>query len=218
MSVATFTKSGTKATVAAKLEKTVFNVEVDNHELLKLAYLSYLADKRNSHATAKTRGEVRGGGRKPWRQKGTGNARVGSSRNPIWRGGGITFGPTGSENHTLKLSLKSKRLALRQALSLAVKENKVSVIEGLSSKDGKTKAVVQLLDKIGATGNVLVVVQDKDDMLARAISNLPNVALVSAAYLSVYSVLNADTVVMSTEALASVNARLKAEVKKEAKV
>src|SRR5690554_5322771 len=98
MSVATYTKSGTKATTPAKLDKSVFGVETNNHELLKLAYTAYLANGRDNLAVTKTRTQVNGGGRKPWRQKGTGRARTGSSRNPIWRGGGIVFGPTGEEN------------------------------------------------------------------------------------------------------------------------
>src|ERR1019366_10319418 len=115
MAVATYTKSGTKATTAAKLDKDVFGVEVKNHQLLKSAYEAYLANGRPNLAVTKTRGLVRGGGKKPWRQKGTGRARFGSSRNPIWRGGGIAFGPTGNENYTHKLPLNAKRLAIRQA-------------------------------------------------------------------------------------------------------
>jgi large subunit ribosomal protein L4 len=92
MAVSTYTKAGAKATTAAKLDKAVFAVEVTNHELLKQAYVAYLSNAREASAVTKTRGLVRGGGRKPWKQKGTGRARFGSSRNPIWRGGGITFG------------------------------------------------------------------------------------------------------------------------------
>ena len=109
------------------LPKSVFAVEVRNHELLKLAYDAYLANNRLASATTKQRGEVRGGGKKPWRQKGTGRARFGSIRNPIWRGGGIVFGPRGNENYTKKISKTSKRVALRQALT--VKADKVLVAE-----------------------------------------------------------------------------------------
>ena len=99
MSVPTFTKSGAKATTPAKLDKGVFAVMPENHELLKLAYSAYLANGRDNLAVTKTRGLVSGGGKKPWKQKGTGRARFGSSRNPIWRGGGIAFGQTGEENY-----------------------------------------------------------------------------------------------------------------------
>src|SRR5215510_6528191 len=111
------------------LNKDIFELTVENHELLKLAYDAYLANSRSAHAKTLKRGEVRGGGKKPWRQKGTGRARFGSSRNPIWRGGGIVFGPTGEENFTKKMTLKAKRTALRQALTMASDDNKVKVID-----------------------------------------------------------------------------------------
>src|SRR5690606_7639392 len=105
--VATFTKTGSKATASAKLDKNIFEVPVENHELIKQAYVAYLANGRENLAVTKTRGLVSGGGRKPWRQKGTGRARFGSSRVPIWRGGGVTFGPTGEENYSKKMPLKA---------------------------------------------------------------------------------------------------------------
>src|SRR5579885_2385393 len=145
MSVATFTKSGAKATTPAKLDKQVFGEKVDNHELLKRAYVAYLANGRSNAAKTKKRGEVRGGGKKPWRQKGTGRARFGSTRNPIWRGGGITFGPTGDENYSVKVPTAAKRKALRQALSLAADENRIIVIEAFENKDGKVKKTADLL-------------------------------------------------------------------------
>src|SRR6267154_2460943 len=114
MPVATYTKTGTKATTPAKLDKAIFGVEVKNHQLLKDAYLSYLANGRDNHAVVKKRGQVSGGGRKPWQQKGTGNARFGSSRNPIWRGGGVAFGPSGSENYSRKFNVAARRTAVRQ--------------------------------------------------------------------------------------------------------
>src|SRR6185369_7414813 len=153
MSVPTFTKSGAKATTPAKLDKAVFAVMPENHELLKLAYSAYLANGRDNLAVTKTRGLVSGGGKKPWKQKGTGRARFGSSRNPIWRGGGIAFGPTGNENYTIKVNVNAKRLALRQALSLAASEGRIRVIETFDCKDGKVAPVAKLLGKIEATGS-----------------------------------------------------------------
>src|ERR1700722_6944828 len=125
MAVATYTKAGTKAATAAKLDKTVFGVAPTNHELLKAAYVTYLANGPEKRGVVKTRGLVRGGGRKPWKQKGTGRARFGSSRVPIWRGGGINFGPTGQENYSKSMNIKAKRLAIRQALSLAADAGKL---------------------------------------------------------------------------------------------
>lgn len=200
MAVATFTKSGNKATATASLDKKVFGIKTTDHQLLKDAYLSYLADARSSGAKTKKRGEVRGGGRKPWRQKGTGNARFGSSRNPIWRGGGVAFGPTGNENHSLKLNTKAKRQALRQALSMAADEDKIVVIESLET-NGKTKDVVKLLAKIDARGSILAVVETKDEKLLRSTRNIPGFTLSQANYLNVYDVLNADKVVVSNGSL-----------------
>lgn len=204
MAVSTYTKSGVKATVAAKLNKDVFGVEVKNHELLKQAYVGYLANGREASATTKTRGLVSGGGRKPWKQKGTGRARFGSSRNPIWRGGGIVFGPSGNENYTKKLPTQTKRLAIRQALSLASVAGKIIILEAFEVKDGKTAAAVKLLDKVGASKNTLIVVESKNDDVMRATNNLAKVKVVQSRYVSVYDVLNADHIVMTSKSLAEV--------------
>jgi len=205
MAVATYTKAGNKATAPAKLDKSVFGVEIKNHQLLKEAYLAYMANGRTNDAVAKRRGEVRGGGRKPWRQKGTGNARFGSSRNPIWRGGGIVFGPTGLENYSRKLSLSAKRQALRQALSLAAKENRLKVVEAIDFKEGKVKPTAALLKKLETAGSVVLVVGQKDDMAVRATRNLTDTQLVQAKYLNVYDIMNADHIVITNDALAIVH-------------
>lgn len=198
---ATYTKSGTKATTAAKLSKDVFEVVPENHELLKQAYVAHQSNGRENFAVVKTRGLVRGGGRKPWRQKGTGRARFGSSRNPIWRGGGIVFGPTGEENYTKHLNVKAKRLAIRQALSLSAANKKLVVIEDITSKDGKTSELAGLLKKLGANRRTLIAVDHKTAELQRASNNLQNVKLVQAQYLNVYDILNADHLVMTKAAL-----------------
>lgn len=212
MAVATYTKAGTKAASAAKLDAAVFAVDTSNHELLKNAYTAYLANSRENHAVTKTRGLVRGGGKKPWKQKGTGRARFGSSRVPIWRGGGITFGPTGQENYSKSLNTKAKRLAIRQALSLANASNKVSVIESLTSKEGKTSELVSILKKIDASRNVLLIVDHKTPELDRAARNIQGTKIVSAHYVNVYDVLNADKVVFTIDALAKTTEWLSASV------
>ena len=214
MAVATYTKAGAKATTAAKLDKAVFGVEIQNHELLKAAYVAYLANGRGANATTLKRGEVSGGGRKPWKQKGTGRARFGSSRNPIWRGGGIVFGPSGTENYSHKLPVASKRQALRQALTLASEAGKVVVIEDLKLA-GKTAEAVKLFTKLGVDKTALVVVESKTPELSRATNNLQDIKVVSAAYVNVFDVMNADKVVFTTAALNSLTDRLTAA--KEAK-
>jgi large subunit ribosomal protein L4 len=203
---ATFTKAGAKATTAAKLDKAVFDVVPKNHELLKQAYDAYLANGRGNLAITKTRGLVSGGGKKPWKQKGTGRARFGSSRNPIWRGGGIAFGPTGVENYTKSMNVKAKRLAIRQALSVSAEAKKVIVIEDV--KAAKTAELAKLLTKVGTTRRTLLVVADKTAELVRVSNNLQDVKLVNATYLNVYDVLNADHVVFTNEALKATTAWL----------
>lgn len=205
MATPTYTKAGAKATTAAKLDSTIFGVAVTNHELLKLAYSTYLTNARDNLAQTKTRGLVSGGGKKPWKQKGTGRARFGSSRNPIWRGGGIAFGPTGNENYTKQLNVKAKRLAIRQALSLKAATGNVVVVESLPVKSGKTAELAKFLDKIGAKRSILLAVEQKTTELDKASSNLANVIVSHAHYLNVYNLLNADTIVLTKEALAVVN-------------
>jgi large subunit ribosomal protein L4 len=190
---------------STKLDKAVFGVEVPNHELLKVAYESYLAEKRQVGAKTLKRGEVRGGGRKPWRQKGLGRARFGSSRNPIWRGGGVVFGPSGNENYTRKIAKNAKRVAVKQALTLANQAKKVSVVEMNSKKywTGKTKDVVRALKdwKIESKRRILLVMANYDDEHMRGVNNLPNVKLITAKYLTVFDILNADAVVFEVNAL-----------------
>lgn len=201
MSVATYTKAGAKAATTAKLPKEVFAVEVTNHELLKQAYVTYLANGRTNNAKVKTRGDVSGGGKKPWKQKGTGRARFGSTRNPIWRKGGVAFGPTGEENYSKRLSVTSKRTAIKQALSLKASANALCVIEDFDVKSGKVADTVKLLSKLNASGNVLVVVDSISTELRRATNNLQKVLVVKADRLNVYDLLNADMIVVSEKSV-----------------
>jgi large subunit ribosomal protein L4 len=172
-----------------------------------------MANGRENLAVTKTRGLVRGGGKKPWKQKGTGRARFGSSRNPIWRGGGIVFGPTGEENYSKQLNTKAKRTALRQALSLAAKADKIAVIEDITPKEGKTAELNKVLTKVEATRRVLLVVETKSTELLRASRNLQDVQVVSAKYLTVFDILNADRIVFTNSALQTTTAWLSKEAK-----
>jgi large subunit ribosomal protein L4 len=182
-------------------------------KLLKLAYDSQLAARREASAVTKRRGEVRGGGKKPWKQKGTGRARFGSSRNPIWRGGGIVFGPLGVENYTKTISTSSKRVALRQALSLASKAKKITITDVKTT--GKTREIADFLkkNKLEETRRVLMVVDDKTPELTRATKNVPSVMLVRATYLSVVHILDADMIVMTPAAVKAVETWLAKETK-----
>lgn len=192
----------------ATLPKSVFAVEVPNHQLLKLAYDAFLANGRQASATTLQRGEVRGGGKKPWKQKGTGRARFGSTRNPIWRGGGVVFGPRGNENYKLKLSKTSKLVAVRQALTLADQAKKITVSDIKTT--GKTAEIAKFFveQKFHKDAKVLLVVDEKTPELMRATNNLENALLVRAQYLNVYYILNADQIVMTPGAVKAVEAWL----------
>ena len=184
----------------AKLNKDIFGLSVDNHELVKLAYDAYLANSRSSHAKTLKRGEVRGGGKKPWKQKGTGRARFGSTRNPIWRHGGVAFGRTGEENFTKKISKSAKLQAVRQALSMANADKLVSTIADFAPKDGKTKNAIKDLN-IEAGKNYLVVVPEKTSEILRATNNIANLKVVRPTYLNVFDILNADQIIIVEKAM-----------------
>ena len=186
----------------ADLNKDIFGLTVENHELVKLAYDAYLANSRSSHAKTLKRGEVRGGGKKPWKQKGTGRARFGSARNPIWRHGGVAFGRTGNENFTKRLTKASKQLAVRQALSMKNAEKAVFVLDKAVKLTGKTKDAVKVLKDMKLEDkNVLAVAAEKTPEVLRSTNNLPNVKLVRATYLNVFDIMNADAIVFSEGAL-----------------
>ena len=185
------------------LPKSVFAVEVANHELLKQAYHTYLANGRGNYAKTLTRGLVSGGGKKPWKQKGTGRARFGSSRNPIWRKGGIVFGPTGNENYSKSMPIAAKRVALRQALTLASTAGRIIVIDDIKAT-GKTADMAVYLTGLKATGTVVIAVDTKTPELVRATNNLANVTLTQATYLNVFTILNADSLIMTKAAVTAV--------------
>ena len=187
----------------ADLNPDIFGLEVTNHELIKVAYDSYLANSRSSHAKTLKRSEVRGGGRKPWKQKGTGRARFGSTRNPIWRHGGVAGGRSGEENFTKNLARGAKKVAVMQALSLKNKDKAIVVLDGTEKLTGKTKDAVAILKKYDLEGkNVLAVAHAKSVEALRSTNNLPNVKLVRGTYLNVFDIMNADAIVFSKAALA----------------
>ncbi|MBQ3348476.1 50S ribosomal protein L4 [Candidatus Saccharibacteria bacterium] len=199
----------------ATLNKDIFGLSVENHELVKLAYDAYLANSRSSHAKTLKRGEVRGGGKKPWKQKGTGRARFGSTRNPIWRHGGVAFGRTGEENFTKKISKSAKRLAIRQALSMKNADKAVMTIPDFTIKDGKTKETIKILadNKVDTLANILFVVPEKDALTLRATNNIANLKAVKPNYLNVFDVMNADKIVIVEKAMPMIESWLMGEEK-----
>lgn len=197
----------------ATLHQDIFNLKVKNHELIKLAYDTYLANSRSSHAKTLRRGEVSGGGKKPWKQKGTGRARFGSTRNPIWRHGGVAFGRTGLENFTKKISKTAKHLAIKQALSLKHNAKAIITTETLQFT-GKTKDIISILKDLKLTHeNILMVVAEKTPEAVRGTNNIANLKLVRATYLNVFDIMNADVIVFDQASLRTIEKWLLGEEK-----
>ncbi len=170
--------------------------------VLHQAVVAYLANARQSNAHTKLRGEVSGGGKKPWKQKGTGRARAGSSRSPLWRSGGITFGPRSDANFGKRLPVKMKRLALSMALSVKVADHKLIVVDNLSISEPKTKQALGLIATIAPEAtSVLLVVPAYDPALLQATRNLQAAALTTVNDLNAYDVLNFDVIVMAEAAV-----------------
>ena len=199
--VATYNQSGVKVG-EIQLNDAVFGVEV-NEAVMHQAVVRQLSNERlGTHAT-KTRGMVRGGGRKPWRQKGTGRARQGSIRSPQWRGGGVVFGPT-PRSYSYKLPKKVRRLAMKSVLSDKVAENNLVAVEGLSFDAPKTKEFKQVLANLSIDTKVLVVLENGNDFAALSARNLPNVSVVTSDNVSVLDVVSANKVLATQTALTQI--------------
>ena len=181
------------------LDSEVFGIE-PNRDVMHQVVVAYLAGMRAGTAKAKTRAEVRGGGRKPWRQKGLGRARHGSIRSPIWVGGGVAHGPR-PRSYAQRTPKKMKALALRSALSARASEGAVKIVDGFDWELPKTKRAAALLEAIGVQRKALVVLDRSEATAARSFRNLPPVVLGRAGYLNTYDVLWSDTVVFSGRAL-----------------
>ena len=183
------------------LNDSIFGVEINEH-LVHLAVVSQLANNRQGTQSAKTRSEVRGGGRKPWRQKGTGHARQGSIRAPQWTGGGVVFAPKPRE-YSKKLNKKERRLALKSALTSRVNENKFIVVDEFKFDEVKTKNVANMLNNLNVK-KALVIMGDKNDNLILSARNIPGVKTALTSTINVYDILKYDTVVVSKEAVVNI--------------
>ena len=184
-----------------ELNDSIFGVEINEH-LVHMAVLQQLATKRQGTQKAKTRSEVRGGGRKPWRQKGTGHARQGSTRSPQWTGGGVVFAPT-PRDYSFKLNKKEKRAALKSALTSRVVENKFVVVDELKLDEIKTKKFVEVLKNLNVE-KALVVLNDMDEKVIASAANIPTVKTTQTKELNLLDVLNYDTVVVTKAAVATI--------------
>ncbi len=184
-----------------ELNDAVFGVEVNEH-LMHLAVVSQLANKRQGTQSAKTRAEVSGGGRKPWRQKGTGHARQGSTRAPQWTGGGVVFAPK-PRDYSVKMNKKEKAAAIKSALSSKVAEEKFIVVDGLAFSEIKTKKMAAVLDNL-KVNKALVVLDKKDENVILSARNIPEVRTTLSGSVNVYDVLKYDNVVITKEAVAQI--------------
>ena len=184
-----------------ELNDAVFGVEVNEH-LVHMAVVQQLANNRQGTQKAKTRSEVSGGGRKPWRQKGTGHARQGSTRSPQWTGGGVVFAPT-PRDYSFKLNKKEKRAALKSALTSRVVENKFVVVDELKLDEIKTKKFVEVLKNLNVE-KALVVLNDMDEKVIASAANIPTVKTTQTNELNVFDVLKYDTVVVTKAAVATI--------------
>ncbi|WP_178040986.1 50S ribosomal protein L4 [Frisingicoccus sp.] len=183
-----------------ELSDAVFGVEINEH-LLHMAVVNHLAAKRQGTQSAKTRSEVSGGGKKPWRQKGTGHARQGSTRAPQWTGGGVVFAPK-PRDYSFKLNKKERRAALKSALSSRVAENKIIVLDAFNMDEIKTKKFKAVMDALKVS-KALVVVDDNNNVVLSA-RNIPDVKTASTSTINVYDILKYDTLVVTQDAVATI--------------
>jgi large subunit ribosomal protein L4 len=190
-----------KAVGSIELNDDIFGVEINEH-LVHLAVVQQLANKRQGTQSAKTRAEVSGGGRKPWRQKGTGHARQGSTRSPQWKGGGVVFAPKPRE-YSFKLNRKEKRLALKSALTSRVAAEKIYVLDELNLDEVKTKKMAAVLESL-KVNKALVVLGDKNDNVILSARNIPSIRTALPNTISVYDILKYDTLVLTKDAVAKI--------------
>lgn len=183
------------------LNDAVFGVKINEH-LVHMAVVQQLANNRQGTQKAKTRSEVSGGGRKPWRQKGTGHARQGSTRSPQWTGGGVVFAPT-PRDYSFKMNKKEKRAALKSALSNKVQEGKVIVLDELKLAEIKTRLMVNVMNNLKVEKG-LVVIADNDTNIVMSARNIPAINMTQVNTINVYDVMNAKTLVLTRDAVAKI--------------
>ena len=184
-----------------ELNDNVFGVEINEH-LVHLAVVSQLANSRQGTQSAKTRSEVSGGGRKPWRQKGTGHARQGSTRSPQWTGGGVVFAPK-PRDYSMKMNKRAKQIAMKSALTSKVQDSKLIVVDEFNLDEIKTSKFAQILDNLKAP-KALVVTKDKDEKVILSARNIPTVKTAMTNSINVYDILKYDALVLTKDAVAAI--------------
>lgn len=184
-----------------ELNDAIFGIDVNEH-LVHMAVVNQLANKRQGTQSAKTRSEVSGGGRKPWRQKGTGHARQGSTRSPQWTGGGVVFAPK-PRDYSFKLNKKEKRKALKSVLTSRVSEGKFIVLDALKFDEIKTKKMQTVLNNL-KVDKALIVMGEKDDVVIKSANNIPTVKTALTNTINVYDILKYDTMIVTKDAVAKI--------------
>lgn len=199
--VAVYNVSGEQVS-EIELKDSIFGIEVNEHVLYEVVK-NQLANKRQGTQSAKTRAEVRGGGRKPWRQKGTGRARHGSIRSPLWVGGGVVFAPK-PRDYRYTLPRKVRRLAMKSALTSKVNSNELIVLDELNLETPKTKEMVSILKNLKVEKKALIVIADKNEAVIRSAKNIPGVETASVNTLNVYDILKYDKFIITKDAVQKV--------------
>ena len=182
-----------------ELSDSVFNVEPNQQVLYEVVKAQRAAMRQGTHKT-KGRSEVRGGGRKPWKQKGTGRARSGSTRSPIWVGGGTVFGPT-PRDYSLKVNRKVRRLALKSVLTLKVRDEAFKVLDALSLESIKTKGMVEVLNNLNLSGKIMIILPEGNENIIKSARNIPGVVVTTVSHASVYEIMNYKNVLTTVDAV-----------------
>ena len=182
-----------------ELLESVFGIEPNQQALYDVVKAQRAAMRQGTHKT-KTRTEVRGGGRKPWKQKGTGRARSGSTRSPLWTGGGVVFGPS-PRDYSVKVNRKVRRLALKSVLSQKLSDEKLKVLDKLELAEIKTKGMTEVLNSLEVSGKVAFICKDANENAAMSARNIPGVTVTTASHVSVYELMNFKTVVVTADAV-----------------
>lgn len=206
ISVAVLNQNGEETEKKVNLNDDIFGIE-PNTQVMFDAVQVYQANMRQATAKTKTRAEVRGGGKKPWRQKGTGRARAGSSRSPIWVGGGTVFGPIGNQNYKLSMNKKAHALAVKSALSIKAQENNIVVVDEFTT--AKTKDFAKALESLKINTKALIVLSEENEEFSRSARNIPSVKVVLANNVCVYDLINANKLVFTVDAVKALEGGLK---------
>ena len=202
LKVAVYNQEGQKVK-DTELNESVFGIEPNNQAIFDMVLLQRASWRQGTHKV-KNRTEVKGGGKKPWRQKGTGRARQGSIRAPQWRGGGVVFGPTPDRNYKLKMNRKVRRLALKYKIKKKVIDSELTVLDNIAMEAPKTKAMIKVLENLEANRKTLIVMDEVDENVALSARNIPGVKVINSKGLNVYDIVDSTKLVMTEGAIKAV--------------